>query len=210
MAFLRPASDQDSLALPTGRRRNAIAGGWCALLLLIVTQALAQPIEAPEPRVKAAFLYNFAQLVTWPTNVFAGSNSPIIIGLLGKDPLKDELDQLSGLRAAGRTIQITRHEDVASVTNCHVLFISDSERRKLDSIFDSLKHAPILTVGESRGFSARGMIELVRADKNFDLRINLEAANAAGLRLSSRLTRLDRRLRAVEPQPTNAPARSAD
>ena len=189
----------------TGANSRAFALGWCSIILLIATRSLAQPIEAPEQRVKAAFLYNFTQLVTWPTNAFAASNSPIVIGVLGKDSLKEELDGLNGLKAAGRIVQVARYEEVARATNCHLLFISDSERRRLDTIFDALHNAPILTVGESRGFSQRGMIELVRSDKNFELHINLEAANAAGLRLSSRLTRLDRRLRGIEPQPTNAP-----
>lgn len=185
---------------------RVFALGWCGVLLLIVTRSLAQPVETPEPRVKAAFLYNFTQLVTWPTNAFASSNSPLVIGLLGKDSLKEELDRLNGLKAADHTIRVMRFEDIASVTNCHLLFIPDTERRRLDTIFDALHNAPILTVGESRGFAQRGMIELVRSDKNFDLHINLESARAAGLRLSSRLTRLDRRLRAIDPQPTNAPA----
>jgi hypothetical protein len=194
------------LAPSTGVKRVALLLSWCVLLLLVVAQSLAQSIEAPEPRVKAAFLYNFTQLVTWPTNRFAQSNSPIVIGLLGKDPLKEELDRLNGLKAGGRVIQVVRYDTVAGATNCHLLFISDSERRKLDTIIDALRNAPVLTVGESRGFSRRGMIELERSDKNFDLHINLEAARAAGLRLSSRLTRLDRQLRAIAPQPTNAPA----
>jgi hypothetical protein len=197
-----------SPALSRGGRRAAHFWAGCAIVLLVGLRALAQPIQAPEPRVKAAFLYNFTQLVTWPTNAFAGSNSPIVIGLLGKDTLKEELDRLDGLKAGGRSVRVARYNDLASATNCHVLFISDSERRKYDTIFDALHDVPILTVGDSRGFSTRGMIELVRADDNFDLRINLKAAHAAGLRLSSRLTRLDRRLRIIEPESTNSPGKS--
>jgi len=177
----------------------------CALVLLFGLHAFSQSIEAPEARVEAAFLYNFTQVVTWPTNAFATTNSPIVIGLLGKDTLKEELDRLNGLTAAGRTIQIVRYTDLAHATNCQVLFISDSERRRFDAIFDALQNAPTLTVGDSRGFSTRGMIELVRAGESLDLRINLNAATAAGLNLSSRLTRLDRRLRTTATSPTNAP-----
>jgi hypothetical protein len=207
MPFLRLMRHRRSPALSLGGRRAAHFGAGCAIILLIGVRVLAQPIQAPEPQVKAAFLYNFAQLATWPTNAFAGSNSPIVIGVLGKDTLKEELDRLNGLKAGGHIVRVARYIDVANATNCHVLFISDSERRKFDAIFDALRHAPILTVGDSRGFSTRGMIELIRAGDGFDFRINLEAANTAGLRLSSRLTRLDRRLRVTEPEPTNSPGK---
>lgn len=165
------------------------------LTMVLAFSALAAELEVPEARVKAAFLYNFTKLVTWPTNAFADSNSPIVIGILGKDTLGAELDQLRGLKSVGRTIEVARYESTDQATNCQVLFISSSERRLLDPIFDDLRNRPILTVGDTRGFASRGMIELVRADKNFELRINPRAAANAGLRLSSRLLRLDRNLK---------------
>lgn len=179
---------------------------FCLLAFPLLPSLVAQEIQAPEPRVKAAFLYNFTKLVNWPTNAFASSDTPLVIGVLGRDPFGKELDNiLAGRKTGGRTIQAARFKSVEEVEDCHVLFISDSERRKLKSIQNVLKDKPILTVGDTKGFVEHGMIELVKSDETINLRINLDAANQAGLQLSSRLTRLDKTLQPLEVSPTNAP-----
>jgi len=200
MAFLAHSNATRGIRSPT---RTAAGSGLllqCLIYLSLASTTFAQQIEAPEPRVKTAFLYNFTKLVTWPTNAFADSNAPIVIGVLGRDTLGEELDRIEGRIVSGRPIHVERYASAESVTNCQVLFITDSERRKLDSIFNELQGRPILTVGESRGFASQGVIELVKTNDNLNLRINLEAANEAGLTLSSRLMRLDRTLRPPDPR----------
>lgn len=170
-----------------------------------------QEIEAPEYKVKAAFLYNFTKLVEWPTNTFATDRSPLIIGVLGRDPFGKELDTITAGRAVnGHALQPIRFSAVEQITNCQVLFIAESERRKLDSILDALQGKPVLTVGDLKGFESRGMISLVKSNDNINLRINLEAAEAAGLRLSSRLIRLDRSLRPTDEEPPPRPPAKAN
>lgn len=192
----------DSVWLVLGRRFFV-----CLCFWLCSQRAAAQELQAPEPKVKAAFLYNFTKLVDWPPQAFANANAPLIIGVLGKDPLSAELEQLVAPRVVqGRPLQIARFNAVEEIKQCHVLFISESERRKLNSIFDALRDKPILTVGDMKGFESRGMITLVKSNATIDLRINLEAARQAGLQLSSRLTRLDKNLRPLESgSGTNAP-----
>lgn len=169
---------------------------------------MAQEVSAREPEVKAAFLYNFSKLVYWPTNAFAASNSPVVIGILGRDPVAKELERMIEGRAFnGREIKAARFDSVEDITNCHVLFISDTERRKLESILNKLQSRPILTVGETKGFAENGVIELIKTNSNIHFRINLDAAKRAGLQLSSHLTRLDRTLQPPVTPPTQPPAR---
>jgi len=166
-------------------------------------RATAQEVSAPEPQLKAAFLYNFSKLVSWPTNAFASTNAPLVIAVLGQDPVAKELGlTLTGRRVAGRELKTFRLDSMEAATNCHVLFISGSERRDAEHLATALRHQPVLTVSDMKGFASWGMIELVRTNNNFDLRINPGAAREAGLELSSHLTRLDRSLR---PGATNAP-----
>ena len=76
------------------------------------------------------------------------------------------------------------------VKTCHILFISQSEAGRLDQIFSSLKDRKILTVGDTEGFAQRGGIVRFLTEKNkIRLRINLDAAKAASLTISSKSLR---------------------
>jgi hypothetical protein len=174
--------------------------------LLSSNPVWGQEIHAPEPQVKAAFLYNFTKLVTWPTNAFPAATSPIIIGILGKDPIGPALDaMLRDKTVQGRPVVAVRFRSVEEIQTCHVLFIGDLDRRRLNRVCEELAGRPILTVGDGAGFVERGMIALVKSDGTINLRINLEAAQRAGLGLSSRLLRLDKTLKPVPGPGTNQP-----
>jgi hypothetical protein len=178
--------------------------GALGLLLLPGSSAWAQPITAPEPQVQAAFLYNFTKLVTWPTNAFASPSAPIIIGVLGKDPVGPALESVvKDKKVNGRPVQMLPFKTVAEIKICHVLFISKSERRRLDATLKTLRAQPILTVGALPGFESRGMIALIKSNETINLRINLEATTQAGLNLSSRLLRLDKTLKPTTGSSTN-------
>jgi hypothetical protein len=190
-------------------------GVWIQILCLSglfafsKTAASGQELRAPEPQVKAAFLYNFTKLVTWPTNAFPNATSPIVIGILGKDPFGPILDSLLKDKIVnGRPVIAVRFKSVDEIKLCHVLFISDSERRRLGRIMNELRTRPILTVSDLPEFADHGLVTLVKADGTINLRINLEAANRTGLGLSSRLLRLDKNLKPAPSGTTNQPPQS--
>lgn len=176
------------------------------LVFLNALTAPAQELSAPEYKLKAAFLYNFTKLVTWPTNAFTNSAAPLVVGVLGHDPFGNDLDKiLAGRSVNGRRLQAARFETVEQVANCQVLFISESERRKLNLILEQLQGKPILTVSDLKGGEPWMMITLVKVNDTLDLRINLEAATRSGLQFSSRLTRLDKSLRPLPGGDPNPP-----
>ena len=141
--------------------------------------------------MKAVFLFNFAQFVEWPTNSFADLQSPIVIGVLGDDPFGNYLDELvRGEQVNHRPLVIKRYTRVEEIKSCQILFISASERDRLDSVFQKLRGCSILTVGDTEGFASRGgMIRFVVEKNKIRLRINLDSARAANLVLSSKLLR---------------------
>src|SRR3954468_9076525 len=61
-------------------------------LVMLVSQATyGQAFR--EYQVKAAFVYNFAQFTEWPTDAFPSTNSPLVIGVFGKNPFDDFLKE---------------------------------------------------------------------------------------------------------------------
>ncbi len=179
----------------TGRVRKTKAVLWlrlgfaCAAAIAVVHPLRAEPTR--EFQVKAAFLYNFAQFVEWPPDAFASADSPFVIGVLGMDPFGDFLDELvRGEKVNGRPLEVRRYRWVGEVENCHVLFISGSEGRNVDQIAGALRGRSILSVCDWDGLEDHGaVIRFVMEHSRVRLRINLDAARAAGLTISSKLLR---------------------
>lgn len=167
--------------------------GLLVALLLIGgrREAGAQASAAKEYQVKAVFLYNFAQFVEWPSTAFPEPQTPLVIGVLGEDPFGAYLDEtVRGEAVNSRPIVVERYRRVEEIKLCHILFISRSEADRLEKIITVLRGRSILTVGDIDDFAKRGGVMRFVTEKNKTrLRINLEAAKAAKLTISSKLLR---------------------
>jgi hypothetical protein len=167
-------------------------GLWRWVGVLAIAAGLAGA-SAPvsEYQVKAVFLFNFAQFVEWPTSAFPHPNTPFVIGVLGVDPFGANLDEVvRGERINQRPLTVARYRDVAQVRDCQILFIPAAELSHLDEILATLKGRSILTVTDANEPAQRGvMIALVTQDSRIRLRIDLQAAKAGNLTISSKLLR---------------------
>ena len=119
------------MAILNQKVRAAFGRQWAWLILTtlsglcVAPPCAAEEITAPEYKVKAAFLYNFAKLVEWPSNAFASAQSPFVLGVLGTDPFGKSLDEVvAGKKVHGHPVVVTRFEHRLDATNCHLLFIS--------------------------------------------------------------------------------------
>jgi YfiR/HmsC-like len=162
-----------------------------ALCLAHGSGVAAQSPAAPEYRLKAVFLFNFAQFVEWPASAFPEPDSPLVIGVLGEDPFGAYLDEtVRGETVNDRPLTVRRYRQVEEIGGCHILFVSRSEQGRLGEILDSLKGRSVLTVSDANGFASRGgMIGFVTEENRIRLRVNLEVARAANLTISSKLLR---------------------
>jgi len=166
--------------------------GLLFFLFLSLQEARAQAQPDREHRVKAVFLFNFAQFVEWPEAAFPNPQSPLVVGILGDDPFDAYLDEVvKGEKVNTRPIQVERYHRIEDIKVCHILFISASEIPRIDRVLAALKGRSILTVGESEGFFQHGgMVSFVTEHGKIRLKINLEAVQAEELTVSSKLLRL--------------------
>jgi hypothetical protein len=168
---------------------------WLLILSLLLSVSLDRRTEsagATEYQLKAVFLFNFAQFVEWPTSAFPEKQTPLVIGVLGADPFGGYLDEtVRGERVNNRSFSIERYRRVDEIRTCHVLFISQSEIGRIPQIVATLKDRNILTVADVEGVTRRGVIiGFVTEQNKIRLRVNLAAAKAANLTISSKLLRL--------------------
>ena len=163
------------------------------ILALLLTQGLgaARAEEAPEYRVKAAFLYNFAKFASWPEQSFADSSAPLQFCTLGEAPFGKALDSLEGKNVRDRSLPVRKLASVQESVGCHVLFVSEDRETQVQDVLKAVGGKPVLTVSEIEGFCERGgIINFVTLEGKVRFEINPDAAEGAGIRLSAQLLRL--------------------
>ncbi len=135
--------------------------------------------------VKAAFLYNFAKFAEWPALT---PHTPIVFCVVGDDHMADVLaDTVRGQTIGAHPLTVSRPDSVAGWRACQVLFLGESETNRAEKAL-TIKQLPVLTVSDGEGFAlSGGMIALYVDSGRIRFAINVDAAEHAGLRLSSRL-----------------------
>jgi len=181
------------------RRAVAISVLIPGLCLGFSATTPAQTVE--ESRVKAAYLYNFAKFVEWPSGAFRNPDDPAVICVVGDERTSDVLEPaVSGKKANGRPVEARRPHSSAEFRSCHVLFIGFSDKERIAQSLQGLQRSSILTVGQSDQFiPLGGMINLALNHATIELEIDPEASNAVGLKISSRLLVVARLVKA-QPQ----------
>ncbi len=165
-----------------------------ALLAALIVSYSNLPAAAStsEYEVKAAFVFNFAKFVEWPSRAFESSNSPLIIAIFGSDQLADALEPaVKNETIGGRRIVVRRTKHVRDIIGCHIVFIGRSGKSEIGRIIDSVKGSNVLTIGETDGFARRGgIINFFVQDQKVRFEINNNNARHAGLKISSKLLNL--------------------
>jgi hypothetical protein len=142
-----------------------------------------------ETRLKAAFIYNFAQFIEWPVRAGAGS---VRIGILGRGDLASPLEEVvKGKVANGRPIEVTHITAAAEAECCEILLIERSESKHLKEIVQAIADKPVLTVCDGGNCLRDGvMIAFQIVAESVRFQINQQAAERAGLKISSQLLKV--------------------
>ena len=173
-------------------RARILIIAWCILVSLPPGSHAQRPTEY---EVKAAFLYNFAKFVEWPSGAFEDADAPIVIGILGKDPFGPILEQtVGGNTAGGRSLKIRQFARIGDgLKRCHILFISRTAPSPPKQVMERIEGSSVLTVGEVDAFCQDGgIVNFVLQQNRVRFEINPDAAARAGLKISSRLLKLAR------------------
>jgi len=145
-----------------------------------------------EYQIKAAFLFNFAKFVDWPSRKFTQPDSPLLIGIVGEDPFGGLLEEaVQDKRINDRAVAIRHIDTMEELRKCHIIFVCRSEEERLGPILSEVRGDNVLTVGETDKFISKGgMINFVMIGSSVHFQINDSAARHAGLKISSKLSSL--------------------
>ncbi len=161
-------------------------------LLALSGFGLPQQSSATEYNVKAVFLFNFAQFVSWPESAFTSANAPLVIGILGDDPFGTYLDKtVRNEKVNGHPLEVRRFKDATDAKGTHILFINLPKADKLEKALGDLEGQNTLTVGDTPNFAkSGGMIRFFMDNSKIRIRVNLDEVKDADLTISSKLLKL--------------------
>jgi YfiR/HmsC-like len=165
------------------------------LLLFILSFNACGPVHAQESKeyqLKAAFLFNFAQFVKWPSDSFASADAPFCIGILGDDPFGAALeDTIQGETINSHKLRVMHGHSFDDLKDCQLIFICKSEGDRMSEILSQLDSKPILTVSDIESFAQNGgIIDFYLQGGRVRFEINPDSAQRRGLKISSQLLTL--------------------
>lgn len=167
------------------------------MALLAWSAAAGAQAAAPggETEIKAAFLYKFGDFVEWPPQAFADAAAPLVVGVLGSDALAGALERLVTQRSVqGHPVTVRRLRRGEPLAGVHILFAHATDA-ELRTLLASAGGQPVLVVTDSEGgLGAGSAINFVVEDERVRFDIAVPAAERAGLRISSRLLSVARRV----------------
>jgi hypothetical protein len=164
-------------------------------LLLTAFAAAVPQLHAQEPsltvRLQAAIVSKTPQFVRWPSAALAGRAS-LNVCVLAIDPFAEPLQAfVSGDAIEGRPIAVRILERDQDVDSCHVLFLSSRAVNARPAMLQRAVSRPVLTISDDdRFFDKGGIVKLRLVNGRMKFDVNLEAAQRAGLQISSQFLQL--------------------
>lgn len=173
--------------------KAAQAGNWVvwralACLLGVVCSWLSGASQPRDERaVRAAYVFNLTKYVEWPA-----STRELWIGFAGERSEGEFLARmLEGKTSESRPIHLVLSPSEEELKKCNILYIAEPQASKARAALNKANGEMLLTVGEADSFARDGgMVGLVKAGDHIEIVVNLEAAQKAGIKISSQLLSL--------------------
>ncbi|MCK4766868.1 MAG: YfiR family protein, partial [Desulfobacula sp.] len=161
-------------------------------LLMLVSTASADSTLAY--KVKAGIVYNFSLFTKWQEDAFAKDPHNFHIGVVGKNPFGNALNQAASRPVSGREPMIHYFDSIpspAELQKCQMIFITSSMVDQTDEIFKLISGFPVLTISDMDNFLEKGgMISLVTRRNRIKFEVNRKTARDAGIEFRSQMLKM--------------------
>lgn len=164
---------------------------FSSLFLFFNLTPIASASEVSEYRLKAAFLYNFIAYTRWPDQTV----DSLRVCIHGEDPFDENLQYLKNKKVNETDLLVQNTKHIPEISDCQVIFISNSAIGNLNNILDHIKNKPVLTISDSINAGRKGiMINMTINEGRIEFNVNLNAVRNANLELSAQLLRLAKKV----------------
>lgn len=167
------------------------------LFIILGMPGRAAPARATEETTlelaeKATYLYKLGAFVDWTPAAAEYPSGAYVICVIGHDPFGVLLDRaVAGQKVGGHPIVLRRLDVVTGSPGCSIAYITGSALQSVADALSVLQTAPVLTVIDGAAPTFPGpVINFVLKDAHVRFAIDLQAAAAHGLVVSSKLLSL--------------------
>lgn len=142
--------------------------------------------------LKAAFLYNFPDFITWPSASNKVPVRDIDYCVLHNRKVQSSL---SLLISSDQNPTVKRKfsllPNLNQITTCHLLFLDTSDQTTNPTLLKMTSGVPALTVSDQKEFLVQGgMVKLTRKSNPAKVHLNVDKLTEYAFRVSSQLIRL--------------------
>ncbi|MEO1448023.1 MAG: YfiR family protein [Bacteroidota bacterium] len=166
----------------------------CKLMLclgILLTASKLLSAQRINHRVQSLFIYQFTKNIKWPPEAV---DDTLVIVVFGNSPIVEELKKMASLKRAaqGRVIKVKQTNTVGDLWGAHIVYLSASKSRLLNTLVKALAKQPTLLVTERDGLARRGAGINFTVLENDTLRfeVNREVLSQHQLDMSPELLRL--------------------
>ena len=144
-----------------------------------------------EYKLKAAFVYKFVALTSWPED----DKTAFRFCIFGDDPFRTHVQQITSRTLAGRPIEVHRAHVIANLTECRAVYVAPAVITRLAQVLSHIGHDSTLIIADSVGALERGaMINMIQSGGRLGFEVNLKHANECGLQMRSNFLRIAKRV----------------
>ncbi len=163
------------------------------IMLILISVSTASEAQIEEYTLKAVYIEKFTRFIEWPRESGIDDTSkPFVIGVIGETPFETVLKKsFSTRKIREKNVVVRRVSGADEISGCHLLFISNISKERLQKLLSSIKGKPILTVSDVEGFALSGvLINFYVLNSKLRFEINESAVRESNLIFSYKLMQI--------------------
>lgn len=140
-------------------------------------------LKATPNQLRALYVQRLVKYVTWPEGAGPQKGKPVIVAAADPAALRPFFPK----NGTGPSFKLVQWP----ADHYHVLVLNGTPEREAAAILKRVIRQPVLTIGENPvNLQLGGVINFYMRNGKLKLQINLQAANEAGLTISSKLLKI--------------------
>lgn len=160
-----------------------------SLILVVLIFSICSTSFAQLQKTQAAFIYNFAFFMYWPSEY---QNGNFNISVLGNSDIIKELEMMTNEKKVGdQVIKVNKVNSLKDLGNPHILFIPDDQHFRLKDAIKATENTSTLVVTETPGSNQKGAsINFIFVSNKLKFEINEAIADKKKIVLPEKLLKL--------------------